>query len=217
MRLAVRPPAYFPPLAVLALAFRADAFVVGDTFAYSRQSGTNRTRIRSTAGAMWLTVPVGTAHGRRVDEIALDRWPEAARHAKKALRFGYGKTPFYEHYVGDLHALLDRPYATIADLAFATTAWLFERFGLDAPRRASNLTNTPGDLAAVVEALRPAALLTLPEAFAHDRAAVPVPVEALEWVEPTYRQPFPGFVPGLSALDALLMRGPHARALLAPR
>lgn len=215
MRLAVRPPAYFPPLAVLALAARADVFVVGDTFAYSRQSGMNRARIRSTAGAMWLTVPVGTAHGRRADAIVLGGWPEAARHAKKALRFGYGKTPFYEHYADGLHALLDASHATLADLAVATTVWLFEHFGLAAPLRASALPGAPGDLAAVVDTASPASLVALPGAVAHDRAAVPVPVEALAWTEPTYRQPFPGFVPGLSALDALLMRGPDARALLA--
>jgi len=214
VRLVVCPPLYFPPLSVLALAARADRFAMGDTFVYSRQSGMNRMRIRSTAGAMWLTVPVGTAHGRRVDEVRLDGWPEAARHAKKALRFGYGKAPFYEHYIDDLHALFDTPFATLADLTVASTAWLFERFGLDAPLRASALPGAPGDLAAVVEAVSPSSLVALPEALAHDRAAVATPVEAMAWTEPTYRQPFPGFVSGLSAVDALLMRGPRARDLL---
>lgn len=224
MRLAVRPPAYFPRLAELALAARAEALVLGDTFAFSRQSTHNRARIRSTAGAMWLSVPVGTAHGRRLDGVALDAWPEAARHARKALRFSYGKAPFYEHYADALDALLAAEHSTLAALACATTDWLFARFGLPAPRRASSLPGAPATLAEVVSALPATSLLVLPETLARDRAALaspvealPVealPVEALDWAERPYRQPFAGFVPGLSALDALMMRGPHARALL---
>jgi len=212
--LAVRLPAFFPPLDVLALAARAERFVVGDTFPYTRSAWANRTRIRTPQGWMMLTVPLaGAALGRPLREVPLAPVAAYAPKLVRALQFNYGGSPFHAHYAPEIEALLYTPYSSAADLALASMRWLFAAFGLMAPEAASALPGAPASLAGVVSATGATRLIALPDTANHDARVAPC--ERFDPPAATYRQPFPGFVPGLSALDALFMRGPEARLLLA--
>ncbi len=211
--LAVRLPAFFPPLAVLTLAAKASRFVVGDTFAYTRTAQANRTRIRTPQGWMALTVPLaGAAHGRPLCEVPLAPPSAYAPKLLRALQFNYGTSPFHAHLAPELAELLHTPYPSAAALALATMRWLWAAFGLPAPEVASALPGAPATLADVVQACGVRVLIALPDTHKHDARLAPTVL----CVPPAheYRQPFPGFVPGLSALDALMMRGPEARFLL---
>lgn len=223
LRIAVRPPEYFPRLAYCALFFRSDRFVVADTLPYSRQSFQNRARIRTPTHAgkawQWLTVPTlaGTRAGAiRAVEPAGDRW--AAQH-RRALATNYQTAPYYDHYAPALFDLLGQPWPTLGALTAATVRWAHR--ALRAPSDlvlASALPDAPRDLAAVLRGFGPDRLVTLPESAATDRAsadAVGVEVEVLRYAERPRRQNFPGFEPGLSALDLLMNYGPEAAGTLA--
>jgi hypothetical protein len=211
--LAVRLPALFPPLDVLALAARAGRFVVGDTFPYTRSAWANRTRIRTPQGWMMLTAPLaGAALGRPLCDVPLAPAATYAPKLVRALQFNYGGSPFHAHYAPEVEALLHTPHPSAAALALASMRWLFAAYGLAPPEAASALPGAPATLAAVVAATGADRLVALPDTAAHDARVAPC--ERFEPPAPTYRQPFPGFVPGLSALDALFMRGPEARLLL---
>ncbi len=208
--LAVRTPEYFPRLAFLALAAQADRLVVADTFQYSRQSFQNRARLCTPDGAMWITVPlVGGQHGRALCHVEVDDRRDWRQTHLKALRYNYGATPFYAEYAPRVEALLVQPWPTLGALNVATVAFLAGALGLTTPcERASAMTGAPATLEAV-RARFDASLLALPDAAAHDGAA------PLRWHETPRRQPFPGpFRPDCSALDALFLYGPDARALL---
>lgn len=221
-RLAVRPPEYFPRLAYCALFFRSDRFVVADTFPYSRQSFQNRARLRTPSHAgkawQWLTVPTrsGTRDGPiREAAPADDRWADQHR---RALATNYRTAPYFDHYAPALFDLLGRPWPTLGALTAATVRWTHR--SLRAPSHlmlASELPAAPADLAGVLRSVEPERLVTLPESAASDRAtaeAVGVDVGVLRYVEQERRQNFPGFEPGLSALDLLMNYGPEAAGVL---
>lgn len=217
--LAVRPPDYFPPVAHAALLAQADAVVIADTFAFSRQSTHNRTRILTSQGAQWLTVPRGHAPvGTSLTDVpaVADGWPR--RHVR-ALRTAYGMAPFAEALLPEIEALLAGPHASMGALAAATTAWTIRRLGGPSDvRLASDLPGAPATLADVWDAMgRPDLLSLTPD---RDRAALAgtdAVVHALSFDEPSRRQVWTladAFTPALSALDLLLAYGPGSRDAL---
>ena len=189
-----------------------------DTLPFSRQSTHNRTRILTSQGPLWLSVPRRHAPvGTSLSSVAVvdDGWPR--RHVR-ALRSAYGMAPFLEWVLADIEPLLSAPYASVGDLAVATTAWALRRLGGTATLvRASSLPGAPHTLADVWAAAGRPAVLTLAETLGRDRGALGplgARVEALAFSEVRRRQVWPapgGFAPGLSVLDVLVTYGPGAR------
>lgn len=222
--LAVRPPEYFPTLEVAALLAVAERTVLADTFAFSRQAAHNRARIVTAQGALWLSVPRQHAPvGTPLPEVRLvaDGW--ARRHGH-ALRTAYGMSPYYEHYAPEVAALLAAPYASLAELAVATSRWTARALGAPEPLVASDLPGAPASLLNVWHAAGGGDLVALGASAARDAArlsGVAVSVLALDPAA-RYRQTFPGWTPGASSLDLLMNLGPeaaawlHAHARLAP-
>jgi hypothetical protein len=122
------------------------------------------------------------------------------------MAFDLGTTPYYDHLRPEVEDVLSRPYESLADLNVATIKMLARWLGVAGRFRcASELPGSPGSFAAVVDVLRPETVLSLPEAALHDsRFTHALPIT---WVEAPRPQRFPGFVPGLSALDAVAHLG----------
>ena len=219
VRIAVRPPEYFPRLASLALMQQADRFVLADTFQYSRQSFQNRARLRTPPRPrqawQWISVPLkGRQHGRPICEVEVDNRTTWARSHWRAFHYNYRTAPFFDHYEEAFRDLFERPWTHLGALTCATTERLHELFGLASTLvRASELPGVPRHLQALVEAAGGGMLLTSGAAAAHDRRHV-ASVEAVAYREPAYRQNFDGFEPGMSAADLLFNYGPEALSVL---
>lgn len=216
--LAVRPPEFFPRLEVAALLVVAERAVLADTFAFSRQAAHNRTRIVTAQGPQWLTVPRRSGPvGAPMRDVPLvdDGW---ARRHRQAIRTAYGMAPFYDHYAGDVAALLAGAYDSVGALAVATTRWTARVLGAPEPLVASRLPGPPATLPDVWRAGGGGTLLALPESAARDAAHLaPVGgrvVTADLDASASYRQTFPGFVAGASSLDLLMNLGPDAAGWL---
>ena len=158
----------------------------------------------------------GTRDGPiRAAEPAGDRW--AAQH-RRAIATNYQTAPYYDHYAPALLDLLNEAWPTLGALTAATVRWTHRM--LRAPSDlvlASALPDAPDDLTAVLRRVGPDRLATLPESAETDRQAagsVGVRVDVLRHVERPRRQNFPGFEPGLSALDLLMNYGPEAAGTL---
>ena len=206
---AVRPPELAPRLPYAALLLAADRLVLADTFAFSRQSGHSRMRIATAQGTAWLSVP--RHHGGlgvpldRV-EIAGDAW--RVRH-RRAVQAAYGRAPFYEHVAPEWDAVLDTP-GSLADLTAASVRWAAR--WLRAPAevvRASALPGAPARLGAVLDGVRPGALLTLPESAARDAAAM-----AERGGDTFVLRLGGGLDPALSVLDLVMAHGLGAADVL---
>ncbi|MEM8559136.1 MAG: WbqC family protein [Bacteroidota bacterium] len=223
----MRPPEFFPSLPVAALLVAADRFVVADTFAYSRQSHQNRTRIRTSAGtgrdAMWLTVPVRKGPpGRSIYSVPLADPRGGWRRAhQRTLAACYNNAPYFAHYAPQLASLFDTVFEapappTLGTLTVATMQWAHQVLASNAEIVvASALSARPSTLPGVWEAAGQGTLLALPDVVEIERALLPgAPVQGLAFDEPPRRQVFEGFVPGCGLLDLVFNYGPAAASML---
>jgi len=105
---------------------------VFDIVQYQRKDFNNRNKIKTSAGAIWLTVPVKSSG--RLDsiitdiEIINDGWQK--KHLK-SIELNYKKTPYFEQYFFGLKKILDTPYQYLADLNFDILVYVLDVLDID--------------------------------------------------------------------------------------
>src|SRR5205807_10650123 len=111
----------------------ASAGVVGryDPAKDTKQLGFhNGKRVNTPQGAEWLTVPVQQATLRALRDVQIVDGPWALRH-RQALDANYRRAPCYASYEKEIHAVLEKPWTSLADLNEALIAlvarWLLIR------------------------------------------------------------------------------------------
>lgn len=217
IRVAVRPPEYFPRLEYFVLMQSVDVFIVADTFQYSRQSFQNRTPIRTPAGRLWLSIPlVGGQHKRRISDVAVagetERWQ---RKHWRSLEFNYRSTPYFEFLEAEISEVLSPGSTGLGQYTVASTFCIRDLLEVRTKVvRASAIAGRPCTVPDIIRALGGDELVVLEDTFEADLDAAPR-VTALKPRIQQYRQNFEGFEPGLSALDAVFNVGPvETRKLL---
>ncbi|MBI3368558.1 MAG: WbqC family protein [Burkholderiales bacterium] len=111
---------------------RADVFVYLDAVQFEKNSFTNRNRIKTAQGPLWLTIPVkskGHTGGTLLDLAIDDTQPWRAKHLK-SIEANYRKTPHFARYFPKLQALLDAPHATLAEFGWAELRFWCDEFGI---------------------------------------------------------------------------------------
>ena len=215
MKIAIRPPEYWPRIPYLALMQSVDMFILADTFQYSRQSFQNRARLRTADGWSWISVPLlGRQHGRPITETQIDGRAAWASKHQRALRYNYGGTPYFGFFEDRVNASYRFAWENLGALTCASTEILHDLFDLPCSLvRASNLQGAPSTVAAIVDVVRPSTLIALPETRFRDQLPR-VDMMTFRFTEPVYRQRFEGFEPNMTSLDVLCNYGPEAASIL---
>ena len=221
MRVAVRPPEYFPRLAYVALFGLVDCFVIADTFPYSRQSYQNRCRIRTAqaSGTTWLSIPLeGSVTGKSPIEIRTDPSTRWRNNHWKSIQHHLGSAPFFDHFAPEVHAILESSGTVLADITSKTSVWLAQAIFPQAKiLRASEVAGPNSSLQEILITLGASSLVTLSESEQSDRRVAEqlgIELQVVDYQEQPRRQNFPGFVAGCSTLDLLLNHGPASRAAM---
>ena len=130
--LSAHQPVYLPWLGLIHKITLADIFCVFDIVQYQRKDFNNRNKIKTSAGPIWLTVPVKSSG--RLDsiitdiEIINDGWHK--KHLR-SIELNYKKTPYFEQYFHSLKQILDTPYQYLVDLNFDILVYLLDVLGID--------------------------------------------------------------------------------------
>jgi hypothetical protein len=216
MRIALRAPEYLPALDVMALYARADTVVLADQLQYSRQSRQNRTRIRNPEGTQWLTIPVaGGQFGLPVREVRIDNRDAWAGRHLRAVRFNYQTAPYFDFYYDGLCDLLRRPWTFLGDLTSESIVLLCGWMAIQSKRVIASSVSADFQSPSVAASSLNGRILALPDTGKIDRERGQN-VEIVAFEEATRHQNFPGFVPGMSALDVVMNYGPSAARFLEP-
>lgn len=192
----------------------ADIFVYLDTVQFSKNGLQNRNQVKTSQGAIWLTVPVKHEFGKTIREIEIADLRATTKHWK-TLQANYSQTLGFTHWGDDLRNLLHSGATSLAELAIASTEWMLERLNVQAKRlRASEIDGVEGQasklVASICKALGATTYLTGTGALDYldvaDFAAIDCDVEVQQFDILIYRQHWKevGFIPGLSTLDLLL-------------
>ncbi|HWH81909.1 MAG TPA: WbqC family protein [Burkholderiaceae bacterium] len=217
MIVSIHQPAYLPWLGHFDRVARSDLHVVLDHVQFEKNSFVNRNRVRSTQGAVWLTVPVRTAgrFGRLPIcqvETASTRWQ---RKHWATLRHCYAHTEHFAAHAGFFEQLYRQDWPALEPLLRESTGYLQAAFGIRTPVVRSSELKVGGEKSALVLALCEAVGATtyLSGPLGRDYldlasfADAGIAVTFHDYRQPVYRQSGPGFQANLSAIDLLFNCG----------
>lgn len=232
-RVAMLQSCYIPWKGYFDLINSVDEFILYDDVPYDKNGWRNRNRIKSGAGAVWLTIPVHTKgrFGQPIQEVEISdrRW--AARHWK-SIATQYAQARHFRTVGPALHALYERatdePFLTRVNELFTRALCALLGIGARITRstdyelrtgRTERLVHLCEQVGAREYLSGPAARAYLDEGLFAERGI------AVRWMDysgyPEYTQLFvPPFIHEVSVVDLLLNEGAEAAGrymLSAPR
>lgn len=214
---------YLPWLRYFEKIARADVFVVLDNIQFNKNGWQNRNRIKSTSGAMLLTVPVQQKFAQRLDEVRINNnlpWRRKHRHA---IAQHYAHAPYFREQTPFLESVYTQDWERLNELNKA----MFDYFlsSLDIKTRivySSDIPTTATASERLLEIMRAVdgdayytgayATQTYLDAALFEKAGIRLVIQ--DWKAPRYPQLHGDFVPDLSILDLLLHCGPESLKIL---
>jgi hypothetical protein len=116
LRVAVLQSNYLPWKGYFDLIHDVDLFVFYDDVQYTKNDWRNRNRIKTVNGEQWITIPIGSGHGVRIDQIQLERHDWQRKHWE-SIRQGYAKAPHFSRYKSFFEDLyLGRTWQRLSEL-----------------------------------------------------------------------------------------------------
>ncbi|RBM04623.1 WbqC family protein [Streptomyces sp. PT12] len=213
-------PAYLPWQGYFSRLLDVDELVLLDHVQFSERGWQHRNHIRNPAATdkrARLTVPVCHRFGQSINQVRLADEPWAARHWR-TLEHIYARAPYWPTHRERLAALYATPWERLVDLDEALTRFLLDGLGLRVRLvRSSSLAPAGVRTAMLADLCRRTGSRALRVGVgalgyldAEVLAACGVHVEVAAYTHPRYAGGWPGWAPGLSALDLLLFEGPRA-------
>jgi hypothetical protein len=218
---AAHQPNFLPWLGFWDKLVRADVLVFLDDVQFPRRSAgywTNRVRLLVGGRPAWATVPIvrSGAGVQEVREVAIDESQPWRERLLRTIRHSYARAPHFADAFEFVRELVETRATRLAEYNELNVRRLARELGLDAGKLVhSSELGAPGSGTDRLIALTRAAGGTVylsgdgsegyldPSRFAGDAPAL----RFQEYRHPTYAQAAPGFVPGLSIVDALLSCG----------
>lgn len=207
---AIHQPAYLPWLGYLDRIARADVFIYLDTVQFEKNSFTNRNRIKTANGPVWLTIPVrGKGHlDGTIKTLEIDTSKPWAKKHLRSITQAYGRAPDAQAKL----ATLEATYAgatILADLCFNQLLFWCSSCGITTKIiRASELQSIGQKADLVVnlcEEVGATAYLSGP--FGHDYldpqafADRCIALHFHDFEHPQYPQLHGTFIPGMGIVD----------------
>lgn len=217
-------PTYLPWLGYFGLMLQVENFVFFDHVQVVKRSWGVRNRIRTPNGELYLTVPLKKVNGR--DEttftnavISYDQdW--ISQHLK-SIEMAYKKAPFFKECFEMLKAQLELRPILLGDLNMSLITSFAEHLDIQCKFiRSSELKEIAGKkddlLLSICEAIRADKYLSPLGAAAYIESGPleggafssgKVALHYQNYSHPTYRQPFPDFMPFMATLDSCMNIG----------
>jgi hypothetical protein len=129
MVVTIHQPAYLPWLGYLDRIARSDLFIFLDTVQFERNSFTNRNRIKTANGPLWLTVPVRLRDhlNTTIADVEIDEHRDWRRKHLSSIAQNYRRAPDFSSRYDRLAAAYERYTSRLADLCFDQLEfWLAE-------------------------------------------------------------------------------------------
>jgi hypothetical protein len=195
---------------------QADIFVLLDTVQYSKDSYTQRVKIRTQNGWIWLTIPIEKINNfKMIHEIKLPTDIKWKIKHKSSIIANYSKSPFFDKNFVDYYYQLSP--GNLIDFNEASIRYLQEKFTIETKIiRASELNidkelKSSDLLIEIVKKTGGSTYLSGPsgkkyldqEKFFQNN----IEIEIFEPTIQTYKQRWPGFEPYMSSIDMLFNSG----------
>lgn len=128
MKMSAHQPAYLPWLGYFDKIKRSEIFIFLDTVQYEKNSFTNRNKIKTANGSVWLSIPViKTSHfEKKMSEMPIDKNSHWQRKHLNAIQMSYSKARNFKEIFPKLQIIYAREYDTLVE-----ATWEHLMFWLD--------------------------------------------------------------------------------------
>ena len=135
MILTAHQPAYLPWLGLFHKIALAEKFIFFDKVQYRPKSFFNRNSIKTSQGALLLTVPVLTTgyRDKPFSEIAINNALPWRRKHWRAIESNYSGAPYFKTYSDFFEDVYKKDWEYLADLNLHMLNWFLETLGIAAP------------------------------------------------------------------------------------
>ncbi len=222
---AIHQPNFLPWLGFFYKWWQSDIFILYDDVQFVRRGYTNRVKIKTRQGEVWLTVPVKQKgnYFQNIGEIEIDRDVNWKRKLTGTLTAGYSRAPFFRRYFRRLEEVIANDYILLAQLNAALLSWASEELALPVPVIASSsLQDISGSstqrLISVCRAVGAGHYLSgfggqkyqEEELFSESG----IRLKVYDFKHPEYPQLWGDFIPGLSVVDLLFNCGEKSSLII---
>jgi hypothetical protein len=218
-------PNYLPWLGFFSKVAHSDCLVIEDISAYTKQTVTNRNRIRIKDGWVYLTIPVGSkSYNLPIHRVPLPRDKRWMKNHWKIIKDNYTKTDFFSLYKDFFAELYLKDFQYLGQINMEIISYLLKcleinveviigsELGLDPELRKTDL------LIALLRSVGADIYLSGPSGRNYiDFAKFPqnnIDLRFFEFQHPVYKQRYPGFEPAMAAIDLLFNLGPQASEII---
>jgi hypothetical protein len=132
MILSAHQPAYLPWLGYFDKIIKSDIFIFLDSVQFEKNSFTNRNKIKTPQGAIWLTVPVKIkGHlNLALKDIEIDTRSHWEQDHLKAIYLNYKKAPRFNECYPKLETLYQKEYVFLAELCWDHLVFWLKELGI---------------------------------------------------------------------------------------
>lgn len=219
-RVALLQSSYIPWKGYFDIIRAVDPFIFFDDVQFTSRDWRSRNRIKTAAGPLWLTVPVGSAIHRRICDVPLPELGWERRHLRSIVQ-SYARAPYLKRWLGLLEWIyLEHRCASLSEFnQRATRALAQEALGIRTEFRDSREFEGSGSkldrLLDVLQRAGASDYLSGPAARDYIDAArfeqLGIGLAYQDYAGyPDYGQPHPPFDHQVSVIDLLLTEGPRA-------
>lgn len=219
MRVTIMQPAYIPWIGYFDRISQSDLFISLDNVQLDQSSKTrftNRNKINTANGPLWLTLPImlkGNSH-KHINELRLvqDQWKK--KH-KKNIQFNYKNALFFDEINSPILEAFDRDWDLMVDLIYHFETYFFDLLKINTPVVRSSEIDVDGQKSDYILNLCKAHGATeyVSGIFGRDyldqsafqKAGIRVLIHDYKPIP--YKQNFDGFTPYLSIIDLIFNQG----------
>ena len=221
MKVAIHQPNFLPWCGWFAKLDACDVFILLDDAQMSKGSYVSRTKIRSNDGEHWLTVPTRLHDAPRIVDVEIANGNWTKKHLA-TLRQTYAKAPLVHEVMAVLEPIYAGAGANLSSFNQRLIEAVASYLGIDKPMHLSSsfdVRSTSDDrLIELIHKVggthyisgRGGANYQDPAKF----SAAGIELDVRTYTPVPYEAPRFQFMPGLSIVDALFVRGKGARDLL---
>jgi hypothetical protein len=219
MIVGIHQPNYIAYLGFFDKMLKSDIFVLLDDAQFSKGDFHNRNRIKVNSGPKWITIPVKSAF-RPINEVVINKdaifsgmvWNEYHFHL---IRENYGRSKYFNCFSKMLSEIYFEEYDRLIDINLNMIEFIRQGFRIKTPVFLSSelkiKTSSTQRLIDICNHFEADCYLSGQDGPKYMDMSLfeknKIRVEVQDFKHPTYTQQYGGFVPYLSAVDALFNAG----------
>jgi len=217
MIVTIHQPNHLPYLGFFDKMKKADIFVIHDDAQFNKNEFQHRNRIRVEKGWQYLIVPVYKKE-LSINQIKIKNHVQIGKRKWsiahfETIRDWYKKAPYFSTYEENLRKIYEKEYEKLIDLNMNLIRFLMKAFDMDKKivysssfgfksKRTQRIIDTVRAVGGDIYLSGPGGHNYLDTSLFTD-----IKVEFQDFKHPIYPQCYPGFIPEMSAIDALFNVG----------